>query len=624
MVNYVLSEIFQLPRFAAGSALLACLIWYRSDGYNEGLWICLLALATFAAFDEAILSGLSHAAKRSGDAAHKETNKMVSVALKALGASSGTLSSLFASMFVAVIMLGSLATIVRMLLPVRSQNWWSCVAVLLIALNTVAALSPTILMTAYRWSKTLWTFSPDLASPAKLLNSLHTSSIILDSNFLDRESAKQDLAALKQAQVQVLFVESRDGPDAEKAMSETILLGEDGKSLPLVVKLRTVLDAKETEEHPCRDVYILLNDSPVAVVSGIRTASEIEQLCHLCQLDYGRFTAVLAADDRYLSAACVAALALIPDRLVDQHNAHTRSRAGVALFSDSPSAMLLFLTKAKSCKENFWKAASYVMVLTVLFAAPAVISIALGLPLLLPPARLLALSGCAYLGAMALAYEPIELDVPYQPYSHIFTGIPSEAETDREVLSGRWVSYLLQCMLLSFAACIIAVIQTLKDAGCGSIQSILMGTCDVHAKASQHIRLALPLPDGGWGGTAQLCWEGSILDSVQGVVFCMTLSLTGWLLLVHKTHRVAMFNTFIKDRSFILSPSFVLFLVYNFLATGLAFSGSVRSAMGVKKFVPLYALFSLPVVAFILLESEMRKFAVVGQGRFYSRHPLLK
>lgn len=45
--------------------------------------------------------------------------------------------------------------------------------------------------------------------------------------------------------------------------------------------------------------------------------------------------------------------------------------------------------------------------------------------------------------------------------------------------------------------------------------------------------------------------------------------------------------------------------------------------MGVKQFVPLYALFSLPVVAFILLESEMRKFAVVGQCRFYSRHPLL-
>lgn len=77
----------------------------------------------------------------------------------------------------------------------------------------------------------------------------------------------------------------------------------------------------------------------------------------------------------------------------------------------------------------------------------------------------------------------------------------------------------------------------------------------------------------------QLGWEGSILEGVQGVLFCMLLSLTGWLLLVHKTHRVTMFNTIVKDRSFILSPSFALFLLYNGLSCGLAFSRCDRRPM---------------------------------------------
>lgn len=49
----------------------------------------------------------------------------------------------------------------------------------------------------------------------------------------------------------------------------------------------------------------------------------------------------------------------------------------------------------------------------------------------------------------------------------------------------------------------------------------------------------------------------------------------------------------------------------------------VRLLLGVKQFVPLYALYMAPVVAFVLLESEMRKYAVIGACKFYSRHPLL-
>lgn len=84
--------------------------------------------------------------------------------------------------------------------------------------------------------------------------------------------------------------------------------------------------------------------------------------------------------------------------------------------------------QGKACKESFWKGAAFVMVATVLYATPALLSAALGLPLLVPPERLLLLCGCAYAGAVALAAEPVEVDVLCKPYSHVFRGIPSEAK----------------------------------------------------------------------------------------------------------------------------------------------------------------------------------------------------
>ena len=77
-------------------------------------------------------------------------------------------------------------------------------------------------------------------------------------------------------------------------------------------------------------------------------------------------------------------------------------------------------------------------------------------------------------------------------------------QTDRDVMAGRWVTSLMQCMLLSCAACMIAVAQTLKDAGCGGLGAVFSGTCDVHTPAAQTIRMAVPLPEGGWGGEAQV------------------------------------------------------------------------------------------------------------------------
>jgi len=79
------------------------------------------------------------------------------------------------------------------------------------------------------------------------------------------------------------------------------------------------------------------------------------------------------------------------------------------------------------------------MVTTVLYAAPSLMSIALGLPVLLPPVRLLLLCACSYLGALSLAVEPIELDVPYQTYSHVFKGIPSEAAVCLPITSSSFV-----------------------------------------------------------------------------------------------------------------------------------------------------------------------------------------
>lgn len=259
-------DIYQVPRFATGLAAISFLLWYRSDGKHAGLWFCLLVLAVFAGVNEITLARLSSLAINAR--APNQKLKMISTVLKALGATSGTISSLFSAMLVTVTILAFVATLIRTVLPVRSQNWWQCIAVVVMALNTVAALAPAMLLSAFRWSTALASQAPDVKNAEKLLNSLHISSIILDSGFLDRETAAQELALLKQAQIQVLLVDARDGPDAEEAMSKTILLGEDGKSLPLVVKLRTVLDAKQTADHPCRDVYILLNDSPVAVVSG--------------------------------------------------------------------------------------------------------------------------------------------------------------------------------------------------------------------------------------------------------------------------------------------------------------------------------------------------------------------
>ena len=86
--------------------------------------------------------------------------------------------------------------------------------------------------------------------------------------------------------------------------------------------------------------------------AGIRTASEIEQLCHLCQLDYGRCTAVLAADDRYMQAASQAAMGLIPATLRPDPDTRNTSRAGVALHSDQPSDMLLFLTMVRAPPQD--------------------------------------------------------------------------------------------------------------------------------------------------------------------------------------------------------------------------------------------------------------------------------
>lgn len=90
--------------------------------------------------------------------------------------------------------------------------------------------------------------------------------------------------------------------------------------------------------------------------------------------------------------------------------------------------------QGRACKETWWKAAAFCMVMTVVYAAPALISAGLGLPLLLSPPRLLALCGAAYAGGAALALEPAELDVLQQPYTHLFRGIPSEAAVRRRRL----------------------------------------------------------------------------------------------------------------------------------------------------------------------------------------------
>ena len=88
------------------------------------------------------------------------------------------------------------------------------------------------------------------------------------------------------------------------------------------------------------------------------------------------------------------------------------------------------------------------MVMTVVYAAPALISAGLGLPLLLSPPRLLALCGAAYAGGAALALEPAELDVLQQPYTHLFRGIPSEAAVRRR---RRPPSPACACMQLFYA-----------------------------------------------------------------------------------------------------------------------------------------------------------------------------
>lgn len=76
-------------------------------------------------------------------------------------------------------------------------------------------------------------------------------------------------------------------------------------------------------------------------------------------------------------------------------------------------------------------------------------------------------------------------------------------------MAGRWVSAIMQCTLLGAAACAIATVQTLKDAGCGTVGAVFRGTCDVRAPAHQVIRMAMPLPEGGWGGEAQV-WPAAL------------------------------------------------------------------------------------------------------------------
>lgn len=104
------------------------------------------------------------------------------------------------------------------------------------------------------------------------------------------------------------------------------------------------------------------------------------------------------------------------------------------------------------------------MVTTVLYSAPALIAIALGLPLLLTPVRLLSLVGCAFMGALALVHEPMELDIPYQPYSHIFNGIPSEAEV---------------CLCTTTSLCLLrlpSVTDTLLPPGCAMEKGVAVRT----------------------------------------------------------------------------------------------------------------------------------------------------
>lgn len=271
MRSQALTEILQVPRSAAVLTVILFSVWYRSDDPYNGLWFCLLALAVFACAVDTTLSSL--ASRVIGFRGANGKAGLGNVVLKALGGgASGTMSSMLSAMFVTVVVLAFFATCIRTILPVRDNNWWRCIAVALMALNTVAALPPALLVAAIRWTKLLDPLAPNLKSPEKLIRSLYTSSIILSTTFLDRGSAKQELELLKEAQIQVLFVESRDGPDAEKAMSKTILAEADGQSLPLLVKLLTVLDAKENADHPGRDVYILLNDAPMAIVTGMLQA----------------------------------------------------------------------------------------------------------------------------------------------------------------------------------------------------------------------------------------------------------------------------------------------------------------------------------------------------------------
>lgn len=81
--------------------------------------------------------------------------------------------------------------------------------------------------------------------------------------------------------------------------------------------------------------------------AGIHTESEIEQLCHLCQLDYGRSAAVFASDERFVQAASQATIAVVPDATQAEYTASSSHSVGVCIQADSPSEMLQYLATVR-------------------------------------------------------------------------------------------------------------------------------------------------------------------------------------------------------------------------------------------------------------------------------------
>jgi hypothetical protein len=197
--------------------------------------------------------------------------KDMAIIMRALGASAGvqsTLTTVVACFTTSLLATAAIITIIARPASDRIRSsLWDCLATSIVALNNMSALGPAIALATGNFRDWLRRRNVYETLTRRCISDVARLSLfIADKSFLKMENAALHLKRIKAAKVHVIITDCNEVMATEDMVCRSCLADKD--KLPLILRLDVLCASWHQEDHPCRDVYVLFNEAPVAIVSG--------------------------------------------------------------------------------------------------------------------------------------------------------------------------------------------------------------------------------------------------------------------------------------------------------------------------------------------------------------------